>query len=84
MTGEQEQKREAAGKEKETAREKKRVGFAQTEAWKIHDQAEVLLAAVTKEPGMSLWHLAWQHVQRISHAHLTAPFANLLSEATEI
>lgn len=56
------EKREAGGKEKETEKEKKkkneRVLQLQTETQKIHDQAEVLLAAVTKEPGMSLWHLA--------------------------
>jgi len=47
-------------KEEGTAREKKMSGFCnyKLKLGKIHDQAEVLLAAFTKEPGMSLWHLA--------------------------
>lgn len=53
-----------AGREKQEERRRKQreknelVLQLQTETQKIHDQAEVLLAAVTEEPGMSLWHLA--------------------------
>lgn len=53
--------REAGGKERETKREKRKDEWIlqlQTETWKIHNQAKVLLAVVTKETGMSLWHLA--------------------------
>lgn len=84
MTGEQEERSRRKGEGNSEREKNELVLQLQTETQKIHDQAEVLLAAVTEEPGMSLWHLAWQHTQRISHAHLTAPFANLLSEVTEI
>lgn len=61
--GEKQEERRGKQKEKRT---NDRGLQLQTETWKILNQAKVLLAAVTKETGMSLWHLAWQHGQRIS------------------
>lgn len=58
MTGEQEERSRRKGEGNSEREKNELVLQLQTETQKIHDQAEVLLAAVTEEPGMSLWHLA--------------------------
>lgn len=52
-----EKQEERRGKQKER-RTNERVLQLRTETWKILSKTKVLLAAVTKEAGMSLWHLA--------------------------